>query len=397
MALVTTRERAYGGPLDPPRVTPPSILLPGTPANMLLRLTLALAVGASVVSTFARFLRSYPIAVDLQIPLRAAERWIHGGQPYLASSFQVASGPGQPFLYPPFVLPVLAPFAALPETAVTVGWAALCLVVATWTCGRLGIPAWAWPFVLAWPPFAQALLGLNVQVLLFAAFVALFYDRPRSTPARPAEPRASTLRAHDLRQSSRPPLVDGALGVFVALLKTSQVHPWIYLLRTRPRAAILGAAGAVLLVAATLPLTGVGAWLDWLAQARHAAEPGLDVGGISLIHFLPFPLGVVLGAFRVLLVLAVPPRHAGAWVGLLTVVGSPDLHFFGLLFALPAMLTVRREIGLVAALAISSYETGGAWIGIGVVAAALLLSTGRPALLEPAARPARPLARAVQA
>ena len=94
MALVTTRERAYGGPLDRPRVTPPSILLPGTPANMLLRLTLALAVGASVVSTFARFLRSYPIAVDLQIPLRAAERWMHGGQPYLASSFQVASGAG---------------------------------------------------------------------------------------------------------------------------------------------------------------------------------------------------------------------------------------------------------------------------------------------------------------
>lgn len=363
---------------------------------MLLRVTLAFAAGAAVVLTFARFLHSYPIAVDLQIPLRAAERWIHGGQPYLASSFQVASGPGQPFLYPPFVLPVLAPFAALPESAVTVAWAAICLVVATWTCERLGIPAWAWPFVLAWPPFAQALLGLNVQVLLFASFVALFYDRPRATAA-PFEPFATPLRAHDLGPSSRPPLVDGALGVFVALLKTSQVHPWIYLLRTRPRAAILGAAGAVLLVAATLPLTGVGAWVDWLAQARHAAQPGLDVGGISLIHFLPFPLGIVLGALSVLLVFAVPPRHAGAWVGLLTVVGSPDLHFFGLLFALPAMLTVRREIGLVAALAISFYETGGAWIGIGVVAAALLLSTGRPALLEPVGQPARPRASAGRA
>jgi Glycosyltransferase family 87 len=369
------------------------VLVRGTPANMLLRATLALAVGASVVSTFTGFLRSYPIAVDLQIPLRAAERWIHGGQPYMASSFQVTSGPGQPFLYPPFVLPVVAPFAALPEPAVTVAWAAICLVVATWTCDRLGLPAWAWPFVLAWPPYAQALLGLNVQVLLFAAFVALFYDRPRATPA-PSEPPATPLREHDPELSSRPPLVDGALGVVVALLKTSQVHPWIYLLRTRPRAALLGAGAAVLLVAATLPLTGVRAWLDWLVQARHAAQPGLDVGGISLIHFLPFPLGIVVGAGTVLLLLAVPPRNAGAWVGLLTVVGSPDLHFFGLLFALPAMLTVRREIGLVAALAISFYETGGAWIGIGVVAIGLLLSRWRPALLEPASRPALPRALA---
>jgi hypothetical protein len=410
---VTTRDQVPARPLHPPRVLPPGFLLPGTPANTLLRVTLALAVAASVVSTLGGFLRSYPIAVDLQIPLRAAERWIHGGQPYLASSFQVTSGPGQPFLYPPFVLPVIAPFAALPEGAVTVAWAAICLVVATWTCERLGIPAWAWPFVLAWPPFAQALLGLNVQVLLFAAFVALFYDRARATRARatraratwtratwtratgaPFEPSATPLRERDLRLSSRPPLVDGALSVFVALLKTSQVHPWIYLLRTRPRAALLGAGAAVLLVAATLPLTGVGAWVDWLAQARHAAQPGLDVGGISLIHFLPFPLGIGLGAATVLLLFAVPPRNAGAWVGLLTVVGSPDLHFFGLLFALPAMLTVRREIGLVAALAISFYETGGAWIGIGVVAAALLLSTWRPSLLEPVAQPAQPRARA---
>ena len=185
--------------------------------------------------------------------------------------------------------------------------------------------------------------------------------------------------------------------MFVALLKTSQVHPWVYLLRTRPRAALRGAVGAVLLVAVTLPLTGVGAWVEWLAQARHAAQPGLDVGGISLIHFLPFPLGVALGAGTVLLVFTVPPRHAGAWIGLLTVVGSPDLHFFGLLFALPAMLTVRREIGLVAALAISFYETGGAWIGVALVAAALLLSTWRPALLDPVVPSVRPRVGAAQA
>ncbi len=355
-----------------------SVLVPGTLPNRLLRAGLAGAAAWSTLATASALLRSYPLAVDLQIPLQATERWIHGGAPYLASSFQVTEGAGQPFLYPPFLLPVLAPFALLPQGPVTLGWALVCMVAAAWACRRLGIPWWAWPFAFAWPPFAEALLGLNVQVLLFAAFVALFFDGPGG---------AARVRDHELAGAAkpRPAIVDGALGVFVAILKTSQVHPWIYLLRRRRRAALLGVAAAAVFVLATFPLTGLGLWIDWLEQVRRAARPGLDVGGISLQHLIPLPLGLALSAATVLLVFAVPRRHAGAWIGILTLVGSPDLHVFGLLFALPAMLTVRREIGLAAAFAIGLFTTEGSWAGVVLVAGALLLAARYPSLLEPGA------------
>jgi len=35
------------------------------------------------MSALMSLLTSYPRFVDLEIPLRAADRWIHGGQPYL--------------------------------------------------------------------------------------------------------------------------------------------------------------------------------------------------------------------------------------------------------------------------------------------------------------------------
>ncbi len=382
-------------PVDRPAPAPayaipapvPALVVPGTPENDRLRLALGALTAVSIIVTLLHLLAVYPIAVDIRIPLDAAARWIHGGQPYLASSFDVTSGAGQPFLYPPFVLPVLAPFASLPLEPVAAGWAAACLVVATWTLRRLGLPAWSWPLALAWAPFLQTLLGLNVQVLLFGAFVALFVDRPggRAPSSPPVIPTARPMRERDVGTGSRPPMVDGILGVFVALLKTSQVHPWVYLLRRRPREALLGVAAAIALVLVTLPFTGIGAWFDWFAQARRAAQPGLAVGGISLLHFLPFPLAVAAGVATVLLVFAVPRRHAAAWIGLLTLVGSPDLHYFGLLFALPAMLTVRREIALVAAFAISTYTTHGAWAGVLLVTVALAASYRRPALLEPAA------------
>ena len=35
---------------------------------------------------------------------------------------------------------------------------------------------WLWlPLVIAWPPFAEGILEGNIQMLMFAAFVFLFY------------------------------------------------------------------------------------------------------------------------------------------------------------------------------------------------------------------------------
>ena len=69
------------------------------------------------------------------------------------------------------------------------------LAAAVAAARRLRIP-WVWlPLVLAWPPFAESIFGANVQTLLFAAFVFLFYRAggpPWGAPVRdisdPAEP-----------------------------------------------------------------------------------------------------------------------------------------------------------------------------------------------------------------
>jgi len=73
----------------------------------LLRFGLWVVAAGAVAYAWASNLSSYPIGVDLEIPLRAAGRWAAGGQPYLASAFTNHGGATQPFLYPPYVLPFL--------------------------------------------------------------------------------------------------------------------------------------------------------------------------------------------------------------------------------------------------------------------------------------------------
>jgi hypothetical protein len=68
----------------------------------------------------------------------------------------------------------------------------------------------------------------------------------------------------------------------------------------------------------------------------------------------------------------VPGRNAAAWIGILSIVGSLSLHIFGLLFLVPAMLVIRREVALVAAICIATYSYQGAWAGIALVAAAFV-------------------------
>ena len=69
----------------------------------------------------------------------------------------------------------------------------------------------------------------------------------------------------------------------------------------------------------------------------------------------------------------VPRERAGAWIGVLSVVGSLSLHIFGLLFLVPAMLFIRREAALMAAIFIATYSYEGAWTGILIVTAALAI------------------------
>jgi hypothetical protein len=82
-------------------------------------------------------------------------------------------------------------------------------------------------------------------------------------------------------------------------------------------------------------------------------------------------------------VLVVPRRTAGAWVGVLAVVGSLSLRTYGLLFLLPAGLAIRRELGILAFAFIGTFTEAGMWTGIVLVAASWALAARWPALLEP--------------
>jgi hypothetical protein len=309
-------------------------------------------------------------AVDMEIPLRAAERWQTGQPPYLASAFTSPPGASQPFLYPPYLLPLFALLTHVPR--LIVGSVAIGVMLGTsiLACRRLGIP-WIWlPLVLAWPPFSEAIYGANIQTLLFAAFVFLFF-RDSAAPWRP--------RSRDIASQSESGPIIGVLATVVGAVKISQPHPWLYVLLRRPRGAIVGALVVIAIVLATVPLTGTDLWFDWIAHLQLASDPTWDLGGFAMPRFLPPGVGLVVAAACVIAVWFVPRDRAGEWIGVLSVVGSLSLHIFGLLFLLPAMLLVRREAAVVAAICIATYSYEGAWAAILIVTIALAgMSFGGP-------------------
>ncbi len=370
----------------------------GSGPNRLFRAFLwALAGGISLVGV-RDLLAGYPPFVDIEIPLRAAERWLAGGAPYLASAFRAPPGYDLPFLYPPCTLPLVAPLTIIPREVAWAGWLAVCLGAALLTVRRLGIPWPVAPLVLLWPPFAEAILGGNVQLVLVAGFAFLLFGRP----SRPWQPLA-----RDPADNGRPAVADGILGTAIPAFKLTQPHAWVALLRRRPGAALAGLAvaggggpaaqprggpaprrggggprrwGA----APTLPLVGPDAWLAWVEQLRRAADPSWPLAGASLAAGLP-ALGLLIAGGTALLCLVVPVARLGAWAGILTVVGAPSLRIFGVLFALPAMLTVRREIALLAAAMIATYTLQGLWGGLFLVLGTLFVAERYPALREPGA------------
>ena len=307
-----------------------------------------------VADDIKRLLAGYPIGVDLEIPLRAAERWLAGGDPYPASAFSAPSGPDLPFLYPPFVLPVIAPLTLLPRAVVSVAWA----ILLTGMAYHLGSPT-----------------GVRT-------------DRRRRGPALASVPRGAAWREHpdpflftayavlmhregrqlDPADHERPAAVDGLLGAFVGALKVSQVHAWVYVLRRRPAAAAIGFVAFALLALVTLPAVGIHTWFDWLSQAGRSGDPSWPYIGAPLSIFFGQPVAIVLTVLSVLAVFVVPPGRASAWIGILSLVGAPSLHMFGLLFLLPAMRLVRQEIGLIAAILVATYVASFIWVAIVLVA-----------------------------
>lgn len=318
-------------------------------------------VGVSLIA-FEFLMRNHPFAVDIEIPLRAAERWLAGGLPYDPAAFD-RRGVDLPFLYPPFLLPVVAPLTWLPRILVHWAWVLACLGAALVAFRHLGLPRWTWPVAVIWPPFFEAILGGNVQVVLFACFCLVFWP-PTASP----------------RATGRPAIVDGLLTTVVGALKVSQFQPWLSLLRHRPPAALLGAAVVVGLVVATLPLTGIDLWFDWLGQAGRAGDPEWLYVGEPVSVVFGRQVGLALTVLTGVAALLLPWRWAGVGVGLLVLLGAPSLHIYGWLFILPALLVIRREIALFAAMLIATYQYGLIWMAWTLVASTVVASIRLPGL-----------------
>jgi hypothetical protein len=332
------------------------------PVDRALTIGFGIVVGALAVAGIPDLRASFLSGLDLEIPLRAATHWSTGAAVYPPSAMLVQHGPDLPYLYPPFVLPLLTPLAALPRDLVIDVWLVVCLLAAVWTCRRLGIPWLAVPFLLAWPPFGEGLIVGNVQILLFAAFVAVFYE-----PGAGAPEQRVLQRGRDLR--------NGLLAAAVGALKFTQALPVLYLARRRFRAALLGVAVFGVVAAATLPFTGLSIYGDWLAQLARAADPAWTIGGVSLTHRAGIPDVVPIGVGAVLAVL-VRGRDSAAWLGIALIVATPSAHGYTFLFLLPAMLTIRRDVAIpIGILFLGVYHGYSWWLAWLIVTWLLLAST----------------------
>lgn len=343
---------------------------PAGPASRVLTIVLAVIAGTTAL-LHVPALSVWTPGVDLEIPLRAAERWVSGGQPYLASSFSITWGPNLPFLYPPWVLPLLAPLTGLPQQPILYGWLLLSGGAAVWACRRLSIPWYGLPFVLAWPPFAEGLVTGNIQVVQFAAFAALFY-----LPGAAWSPRPRRLEAED-------DAVNGLLAAGVGAMKYTQLVPLAFLVARPPRAVMVGVVALAAVVLAFLSFTGIGPYWAWLAQLERAANPAWPLVGSPLSSFIGRPLSLVAAAIAVLGVLFVSGPDAGAWVGIALLVAAPSVHGYTMLFLMPALLTIRRDLALVLALAIGTYIPPLWWVSIAIAAATLAASGRIPDLRQP--------------
>lgn len=363
----------------------------GSRSNRVLRAALAVLAFSMVLLVAYYLITGYWPYVDIEIPLRAADRWVHGGAPYLASAFAAPPGYDLPFLYPPPILPLVALLLALPRPLVWAAWSGAGLGAALFACRRLGIPGRWIPLVLCWPPFAEGLLGGNAQVFLFAAFVAVFFNGEDGEDGEDSSATAGLRNGdhvarplpRDPRTSNRLAIVDGILAGIVPALKLSQPHPWLALLRRRRRAALAGLLVLGALAGMSVPILGTDLWRSWFEQLGRASDPAWPLAGNSLARGLPASAQIAIAFGTGLACLRVPVARLGVWTGLLTVLGAPSLRMFGVLFALPAFLVVRREIGLVCAFMVATYTFEGLWLGVLLVTAALLLAERFPVLREP--------------
>ncbi len=287
----------------------------------------------------------HPIGVDIEIPLRAAERWLAGQEPYLMAAFDALPGRDLPFLYAPYVLPVVAPLTSLPVGLVIAAFVVAAAAVAAWTVHRLGV-AWRFvPLVLVWTPFAEAIVGTNVEPLGFAALVAL------------TAPGAPDLRA-------RPVWIASLLTAATFVFKVAQLQVLAHALARAPWAAAGAIGGVAVLGLITLPLVGIDLWWTWLENGVRAGDPAWPLIGAPLSTIAGRPIALVATVLSILVATRIKGSHTAAWLGTSIIVGAPTLHVFGFVYLLPSLVLLRRDLALAIAAMAATAVLEPMWLAV---------------------------------
>jgi hypothetical protein len=231
------------------------------------------------------------------------------------------------------------------------------------------------PGLVLWAPMLGGIWGGNVAVLMFGAFVAAFW--------RPPVAHDLVLDPRELDGAEPPNVLTGWLAAGVGGVKVSQAQAWLAVLSRSPRAALLGAAPWLALVLATLPIIGIDLYRSWIEQLARASDPTWEAMGPSLLRFVPAPLftALTVGSFAVALRLR--GSDTAVWLGIVMVVVTPNVHNHSALLLLPALLRIRREFALVAAVLIGSYSDLGWWLGVILLVALMVLGERWSILREP--------------
>lgn len=180
---------------------------------------------------------------------------------YDAGARQV--GPAGLFLYPPPFAVGMIPFALIPEPIATFLW--VCLMAAAFLLAIHVMPVRA---------------RVREAILLCAAFS---WPVHKAVELGQVEPLLLLLLSLGWRALARP----GRLGALIAIGTLIKVRPAVLALWSlahgRPRPALAAVAVVLLVTAATIPLTGLAAWTDYLAllgrvgdatQVRNAVTAG---------------------------------------------------------------------------------------------------------------------------
>jgi hypothetical protein len=283
---------------------------------------------------------------DLHLYLGAGADALAGRSPYIDSPLTaVPNADALPFVYPPFTLPLFELLARLPTQLVEVAWLVAgvgAVIGALWGLGVRG--RWL-VALLAWPPAALGLVVGNVAVFSFLLLV-------------------NGLRV-------------GAALVVGGLFKPQAGIPALWLVRERRWRSLLVGLGVLLVIGlATLPLTGWQAWVDWARALGHfGATTDLfpSMKGVSLARWFPPAVFAAAAVVAVVLAFLGRGRNGLARFGVASVVASPTLYLHGLLPILPGALSLRPDL-LWFVLGVGPWIGPGlsAWLGIGIVGAALL-------------------------